>query len=662
MLALTLGHACVNGEGEELICGAFGLGEGNGARSRPTPAGLSVERNAVVACRLDAGLLECSSEAVTQRRRDSDDVLVECVAPRGRGASGRDDGAGLRRLRHAFGLRRLGEAAVVVVGTSVAGDDIGLETGQQYVECRRLEFVESRVDPDCPRWVGLAGTVHTEATQALCERGVSGRDGPRIAERAEVLGGIEAPGGRLAARSGRMAGNVARADRLCGIVEQRGPMSGGDGAQRVRICWVSEQVDRHDRAQPVAVLGGRGDALGIECETVGDHVGEHRLGAESGDCRGCCDERQRRDDHLVARADAESHQREQQCIRSGGATDRVLALADSGERRLELLDFASEHEVTAVEDAAQRGIELRAHGAQSRLEIDQPDAHAAQHTGAAAPGRVRRVRPVPRLELPGLARWGSMTPVNRPPARTSLREPLADAASWRPERAALDLWSLVPGAEPELALLSPDERERDARQRSGAARGPGFGATRSALRRVLARYVGAEPAELEFRYGDHGRPALRAPGELDFNLSHSGARALVAVGYGARFGVDLQRVESDRPIEGLARRFFAPFEQRQLAGLAQAALAQSFFALWCCKEAYLKALGTSISELPSDRFGFELDRASSSARLAESDWAGPGQAALGDWQVVMPEPPDGYAAAVVWAGAPRSVRTFGGSP
>jgi 4'-phosphopantetheinyl transferase len=249
--------------------------------------------------------------------------------------------------------------------------------------------------------------------------------------------------------------------------------------------------------------------------------------------------------------------------------------------------------------------------------------------------------------------------VDAPNVSASLRGPLARADQWTRDEGALDLWLAPLGAlaAEDLAVLSGDERERVERQRRAAT--PTFGAARAVLRRVLARYVGAAPEALVFRYGEYGRPALALDVALDFNLSHSGSLALIAVAHGARVGVDLQRVEPGRDLRALANRFFAEAEAASLLGLEGEALAREFFRLWCCKEAYVKALGTSIAELPSRSFRFELDVPPGAARLVSSGWDAPGSEPLRAWRFELLEAPDGFAAAVGWTGGARRLRAFG---
>jgi len=79
-------------------------------------------------------------------------------------------------------------------------------------------------------------------------------------------------------------------------------------------------------------------------------------------------------------------------------------------------------------------------------------------------------------------------------------------------------------------------------------------AARWALRGVLSRYLDEDPAQIELRLGERGKPALAAPhSSLHFNLSHSGDRALIAVCRDREVGVDLQRVRRlrgrERPAE-----------------------------------------------------------------------------------------------------------------
>jgi 4'-phosphopantetheinyl transferase len=117
------------------------------------------------------------------------------------------------------------------------------------------------------------------------------------------------------------------------------------------------------------------------------------------------------------------------------------------------------------------------------------------------------------------------------------------------------------------------------------------------LRRILGAYEDAPPASLAFVTSEHGKPSLAGPaqGGIEFNLSHSGEIALVAVARGRAVGVDVERWDAHVEHRDLAERFFSRRERTALAALADSSLVEGFFAAWSRKEAYLKASGLGIT-------------------------------------------------------------------
>ncbi len=148
----------------------------------------------------------------------------------------------------------------------------------------------------------------------------------------------------------------------------------------------------------------------------------------------------------------------------------------------------------------------------------------------------------------------------------------------------------------EVSILSPDERARAARFRRPEDRVRSI-VSRTALRDLLARYVGAAPAALRFVAGPHGKPML-APGSTDsppgFNVAHSGRVILLAFAACA-VGIDVEQLRPDVEIEELARRFFAPEEVAAVHATPGARRVEIFFRVWTRKEAFLKAHGAGLS-------------------------------------------------------------------
>jgi len=114
------------------------------------------------------------------------------------------------------------------------------------------------------------------------------------------------------------------------------------------------------------------------------------------------------------------------------------------------------------------------------------------------------------------------------------------------------------------------------------------------LRQTLSRYLQSDARSIGYRYGQHGKPHLKTPGrhELNFSLSHSGDRLLIAICDNCEIGVDIERIqERSNPLQ-LARHFMSEDEALQLAELKDpVAQREFFFTLWTRKEAYVKALG-----------------------------------------------------------------------
>lgn len=162
------------------------------------------------------------------------------------------------------------------------------------------------------------------------------------------------------------------------------------------------------------------------------------------------------------------------------------------------------------------------------------------------------------------------------------------------EPGEVHVWSVALDRIPPAAdrTLSPDERQRMERFRS-PVHGRRFGASRHALRSILASYSGIAAKDLRIEYGRYGKPAVRGL-PFDFNLSHTGDLALAAVSAAGPVGVDVEQIRPSSSLERLARRVLAPAEREQLFRLSAAERPQAFFLAWTRKEALVKMLGEGV--------------------------------------------------------------------
>lgn len=117
-------------------------------------------------------------------------------------------------------------------------------------------------------------------------------------------------------------------------------------------------------------------------------------------------------------------------------------------------------------------------------------------------------------------------------------------------------------------------------------------AARWALRGVLGRYLGQQPGEIELVRGERGKPRLAEEAlRLEFNLSHSGPTALVAVCDTCAVGVDVERVETRRDLVQLAERALQPEDAAAVRAATGAERVSAFYERWARHEAALKCLG-----------------------------------------------------------------------
>lgn len=208
-----------------------------------------------------------------------------------------------------------------------------------------------------------------------------------------------------------------------------------------------------------------------------------------------------------------------------------------------------------------------------------------------------------------------------------------------------------------LRALSPDERAkagRFVRERDAQ----GFVVAHGALRRVLAGYQSTSPDRLQFTAGAFGKPSLVALPDtpvLEFNLSHSGDMALIAVARGGPVGVDVE--QWDRQIEHieLAEHFFSTSERDALRALAHdlELVTEGFFNAWTRKEAYLKATGHGITR---GLHHFDVSLAPSLRAELLADRMEP--RALEHWRLETIAVPADYSAALVVGRGVNDVRVY----
>lgn len=173
-----------------------------------------------------------------------------------------------------------------------------------------------------------------------------------------------------------------------------------------------------------------------------------------------------------------------------------------------------------------------------------------------------------------------------------------------PEGITLHVCDLDSDADMPLALawdlLVPDEAARARRMRKPADQARQARA-RAFLRRTLGAALRVDPRSVRLDQGPNGKPELAHPRPAaapEFNLSHSGGVAVLALSRIGPVGIDIERPE--RPFDplDLAVTVLCPEETATLGALPEADRMERFLLYWMAKEARMKLTGEGMALAP----------------------------------------------------------------
>lgn len=186
----------------------------------------------------------------------------------------------------------------------------------------------------------------------------------------------------------------------------------------------------------------------------------------------------------------------------------------------------------------------------------------------------------------------------------------------------IDLWQIPLNecSPKDWSILNTEEQERAKRFHFEHHRRR-FVASRAKMRVILARYLHLAPEQLMLSTAHKGKPFLLHPFNIQFNLSHSGEMALLAIGKTHELGVDIE-IMSKRSYLELAQSVFAKEEWIALAKAPLMLQALYFFQIWTQKEAFIKAGGLGLS-YPLEKFAVPLGLPSEKIipdTLHQKDW------------------------------------------
>lgn len=151
------------------------------------------------------------------------------------------------------------------------------------------------------------------------------------------------------------------------------------------------------------------------------------------------------------------------------------------------------------------------------------------------------------------------------------------------------------GYPPSDAMCTDTEKKRAAAFRSPAARNL-FVSGRGLCRNIMSRIVGCAPQQLRIAIGPYGKPFLPDHPDIEFNLSHSNDRIVLAISRGGAVGVDIEHTATAadfRSLEAMAL-ILSDLELRSLERLDPGQTHNALLSYWVRKEALLKCHGCGL--------------------------------------------------------------------
>ena len=161
----------------------------------------------------------------------------------------------------------------------------------------------------------------------------------------------------------------------------------------------------------------------------------------------------------------------------------------------------------------------------------------------------------------------------------------------------------------------------------------------------LCRDEGLPESMPDLRENEYGKPFFSEHPDVQFSLSHSGTKVLLAVS-DRPVGCDVEKISEKPDPLSIARHFFAPGETWLLTEAEPDALVPLFYRLWTLKESFVKETGRGLY-LPLQSFRIILSEdAPIGVRLLEDQ----DPAVSDDVFFLQDSPGDGYAYAFCIAG------------
>ena len=238
-----------------------------------------------------------------------------------------------------------------------------LELDQQD---RCLQGVQAAVHAQQIVLIFLAAAMIPQHRKAIGEFRIVSSDQSAVTGSSQVFGGKKTETAEGSYVSYESALEFC-ANRLGGVFNHRKMVRTRNLGDPSHIGRQPEQVDWHDR--PGSAGDGGVQSLGIQVVGLRIDVHEDRLGLQPRDAARSGNKGEWRGDDLVTGINLQRHQREQECIRSGGAGDREITADESCDFRFQLPHLRTHDELLAFQNLFYGSLDLRLHSGVFGLQV-----------------------------------------------------------------------------------------------------------------------------------------------------------------------------------------------------------------------------------------------------------------------------------------------------
>lgn len=181
-----------------------------------------------------------------------------------------------------------------------------------------------------------------------------------------------------------------------------------------------------------------------------------------------------------------------------------------------------------------------------------------------------------------------------------------------------------------------------------------FIASRGILRVLLGKYLNVQPDGINLHFNKYGKPFLKnCEGSLNFNVSHSNGKILLAFARNHEIGIDIEYIRPDFADLEIARHYFSASEILALSRLPEASRKYGFFSCWTRKEAYIKAKGRGLS-IPLDSFDVSVCPDEAPELFSVKNNTGE----IRKWKIFSLHAGNDYCASLAVKGNPASIKHF----